>query len=172
DEVADTMSLRSFMDSCESFFAAAGGAGGLVDQPFQPRITDGIIRCYLVKNEVVGFARQYPNAPERRADAPGPRLVFGLPSPKPMFAPDEPALRTLRERVESEWVPGMQRLVDVDPSALPVLWDADFLAGLPTKSGEDSYVLCEINVSSVLPFPPDAPAAVARATAAAVRRTS
>jgi hypothetical protein len=63
----------------------------------------------------------------------------------------------------------MQEIVGLDAGALPVLWDADFLLGPATKSGEDTYVLCEINVSSVLPFPPHAPAAVARATRAALR---
>jgi hypothetical protein len=42
------------------------------------------------------------------------------------------------------------------------LWDADFLYGPRTASGDDTYVLCEINVSSVIPFPEQAPAAVAR----------
>ena len=37
--------------------------------------------------------------------------------------------------------------------SLPVLWDADFLYGPRTASGDDTYVLCEINVSSVIPFP-------------------
>jgi hypothetical protein len=33
------------------------------------------------------------------------------------------------------------------------LWDADFLYGPKTVAGADSYMLCEINVSSVSPFP-------------------
>jgi glutathione synthase/RimK-type ligase-like ATP-grasp enzyme len=167
DEVADDMPLQAFMDSYESIVAGADGSFRLIDQPFQPRITDGIIRCYLVKNEVVGFARQYPEARELAA-ASTPRLVFGLPSAKTMFAGDEPSLHTLRELVEFDWLPAMQAIVGLDAGALPVLWDADFLLGPATESGEDTYVLCEINVSSVLPFPPQAPGAVARATLAAL----
>jgi hypothetical protein len=34
--------------------------------------------------------------------------------------------------------------------------------GPKTAAGEDSYVLCEINVSSVIPFPPAAPEKIAR----------
>ena len=169
DEVADDVPLQVFMDSCESVFAGADGSCRLVDQPFQPRITEGIIRCYLVKDEVVGFARQYPDARAPAADASTRRLVFGLPSAKTMFAADEPSLHGLRQLVEYEWLPGMQEIVGLDAGTLPVLWDADFLLGPATKSGEDTYVLCEINVSSVLPFPPHAPAAVARATRAALR---
>jgi hypothetical protein len=53
---------------------------------------------------------------------------------------------------------------------LPVLWDADFLYGPKTAAGEDSYVLCEINVSSVAPFPESAVAPVAKAALAGVER--
>ena len=171
DEVAEDMPLQAFMDSYESIVAGADGSFRLIDQAFQPRITDGIIRCYLVKDEVVGFARQYPEAREPAAAASTPRLVFGLPSAKTMFAGDEPSLHTLRELVESDWLPAMQAMVGLEAGALPVLWDADFLLGPATKSGEDTYVLCEINVSSVLPFPPHAPGAVARATHAALSET-
>jgi hypothetical protein len=41
-------------------------------------------------------------------------------------------------------------------SDLPVLWDAVFLLGTKSAEGADNYVLCEINVSSVYPFPPSA----------------
>ena len=140
----------------------------MIDQPFQPRIAEGMIRCYVVKDEVVGFARQFPREPMPGVD-PSARRIFGLPAQKTMFAPDEPTLSTLRRRVESDWVPAMQKLVDVDTASLPALWDADFLLGPKTASGEDTYVLCEINVSSVLPFPPEAPAKLARATLAALR---
>jgi uncharacterized protein DUF6815 len=43
-----------------------------------------------------------------------------------------------------------------------MIWDADFLYGPRDASGRDSYVLCEINVSSVAPFPETAPAEIAR----------
>jgi hypothetical protein len=49
----------------------------------------------------------------------------------------------------------MQHTVGIDRPLLPLLWDADFLYG-PRTEGIDSYVLCEINVSSVSPFPAQA----------------
>ena len=88
-----------------------------------------------------------------------------------MYRPDEPTFRSLRAKVESEWVPAMQTLVEVDDASLPVLWDADFLYGPTKPSGDDTYVLCEINVSAVLPFPPEAPPKLARATLAALARS-
>jgi hypothetical protein len=44
-------------------------------------------------------------------------------------------------------------LFHLAPTQLPVLWDCDFLLGEKTAEGTDQYVLCEINVSSVSPFP-------------------
>jgi len=49
---------------------------------------------------------------------------------------------------------------------LPVIWDCDFMLGPRNAAGEDSYVLCEINVSSVSPFPDSALAPLAEATLA------
>ena len=64
--------------------------------------------------------------------------------------------------MESEWTPQMMQMLDIDAASLPIIWDADFLYGPRTASGEDTYVLCEINVSSVFPFPEQAPAEIAR----------
>ena len=71
------------------------------------------------------------------------------------------SLAALKVSLESEWVRRMQELVGV--SELPLLWDADFLYGPRDASGADSYVLCEINVSCVTPFPAEAPPAIANA---------
>jgi hypothetical protein len=70
-----------------------------------------------------------------------------------------------RAGMENEWVPAMTDLLDIDPTALPVIWDADFLYGPKATSGDETYVLCEINVSSVLPIPDGAPAKIARCVA-------
>ena len=175
DEQDEQLALGELMARCEKYFTYSGGSGRLVDQAFQPRINEGMIRCYLVKHEVVGFARQYPpgdasgagsSAP---AHTPRPENVFGLASDKTMYAADAPDFAGLRKSVESEWVPTMQTRVGVDAAALPVLWDADFLFGPKAASGDDTYVLCEINVSAVFPFPPDALPKLADATSAAVR---
>jgi hypothetical protein len=60
----------------------------------------------------------------------------------------------------------MQRLLDIETERLPMLWDCDFLLGPKRASGEDTYVLCEINVSSVAPFPESAPPYIAEAVLA------
>jgi hypothetical protein len=177
DETTEHLALAELMARCEEAFLADQGAGLLIDQAFCPRIDQGIIRCYLVKDRVVGFARQYPKglSPTERADTgPGSPVpvvdtIMGLPSPKTMFPRHERAFAGLRKKMEGEWVPAMQRLLGIETSALPALWDADFLYGPETPDGNDTYILCEINASSVIPFPPDAPAKLAQATLAAVR---
>lgn len=158
DDSVEHVALGAFMQRCATYFAAGGR---LIDQPFQPRIVDGMIRCYVVRDVVVGFARQYP--PELSAD--GAAIsgnAFGLDSAKTMHPSNEPMFQMLRHNLENEWLPGLQRLVGIETDALPVLWDADFLFGPRNAAGEDTYVLCEINASSVLPFPPDAPGELAR----------
>lgn len=135
----------------------------MIDQAYQPRLPEGMIRCYLVHNKVAGFGHQAinalypasPGAPPDAAPQPGPRLYH---------PPSMPGFQSLKRQLEQEWVPAMQRLLDIDTYKLPVLWDCDFLLGPRTESGEDTYVLCEINVSSVSPFPDSAVALVAQAT--------
>ena len=127
-----------------------------------------MIRCYLVHNKVGGFGFQAinalcpapPGAPPDAAPQPSSRLYH-----PPSMAEFQP----LKRLVEQEWVPAMQRLLDIDTDELPVLWDCEFLLGPKHDSGEDTYVLCEINISSVSPFPDSAVSLLARATLARVQ---
>ena len=158
DEVVEELPLGALLTRLDGCFAVDDGAGRLIDQPFATRIVDGMIRCYLVGTEVVGFSRQYPAevSAELPSAAGHARRVFGLPSAKTMYGPDEPSLRRLREQLERDWVPAMQHLLGVEPNALPALWDADFLLGPLDADGQDTYILGEINASSVSPFPAEA----------------
>ena len=70
--------------------------------------------------------------------------------------------------METEWVPQMIDILGFGPAALPIIWDADFLYGPRDAAGADSYVLCEINVSSCFAIPDEAPAAIAKLTLAPV----
>ena len=156
--VHEDMTLRDFMARCEPYLAAGGC---IVDQPFQPRLPDGMIRCYIGAERVVGFGHQLikalipppPEGPDSPAAQPGPRI---------MHRADAPAFRNLRAKMEDAWTPQMMETLGIDARSLPIIWDADFLYGPRTESGEDSYVLCEINVSSCFAIPDQAPAAIAR----------
>jgi hypothetical protein len=171
DRSSTTMPLARLMDTCASAFEAWNGSGGLVDQEFIGGVTSGIIRCYLVGGQVVGFARQYPDGvvpegPLQVAPGTGPSAqeVMGLPSPKTMYAPTEPAFTALRQRLETRWVPETISKVGLALGDLPALWDIDLLIADAFETdgvGEPRFVLCEINASSVIPFPPEAPRQVA-----------
>jgi hypothetical protein len=153
DAATEDLPLDIFMDRCAEYFS---GAGCLVDQVFMPRLAEGMIRAYLVRDQVVGFARQKPRTPSPDDDVPPPDKVLGLPSAKTMYGPATPEFASLKSDLEQEWVPALRALVDLDEDAIPMLWDADFLYGPNTGDNADSYVLCEINVSSVSPFPAEA----------------
>ena len=157
DTTVEEIPLDDLLARCVAAFA---DGGCIIDQAFQPRVTEGMIRCYLVGDRVVGFARQ---SAETLLTEPGAaERIMGLPSPKTMFPADAPDFAMLRSQVEHDWVPAMCALIGLAAEELPVLWDADFLLG-PASSAEDSYMLCEINCSCVTPFPPEAPAAIATA---------
>jgi hypothetical protein len=165
--VPEEMPLAEFMTRCGAYF---GSDGCIVDQPFQPRLPDGMIRCYMGTDKVVGFGHQYikalipppPEGPDSPAAQPGPRIMHGA---------DAAPFQALRAKMEAEWTPQMMAVLGIDAASLPIIWDADFLYGPPTASGEDTYVLCEINVSSVFAIPDQAPAAIARLAVSRLRNT-
>ena len=153
DGAPERLRMSELLTRCEPYF---GGGGLMVEQPFLERISEGMIRVYLTHDKVVGFARQYPKG-LRPAGA-------GDPPPGKLFdVPTEPAHSNLRTLMESKWVPELQQIVGVETSSLPVIWDADFLYGQKTGSGDDSYLLCEINASSTFAFPEFAMTTVAGA---------
>jgi hypothetical protein len=156
--VPEELSLGDFMTRCEPYF---GWGGCIIDQPFQPRLPEGMIRCYMGVDKVVGFGHQLikalipppPEGPDSPAAQPGPRIMRG---------PDAEPFKVLRAKMEDEWVPRMVEVLGIDRAQLPIIWDADFLYGPRSASAEDTYVLCEINVSSCFAIPDEAPAAIAR----------
>jgi hypothetical protein len=160
DHVEASVPLGDFIERCRRRFEASGQ---LIDQAFQARVGDGMVRCYLSHNQVVGFSEQRPRSRDLGDDPDA--ATFGMASHKVMHDETAPAFQGLRRSMETDWVPGLQRILDVATSDLPALWDADFLYGPKTPAGEDSFVLCEINASAVAPFPETAAPAVARASA-------
>jgi hypothetical protein len=159
DKSTELLSLAAFISRCDRYFV---GHGALVDQPFIAGVIDGMIRAYLVEGVVVGYARQQPE-PSVRTAADATDRILGMPSAKTMSGPDDPMFSTLRRQLETEWIPALCETLGLNMSQLPLLWDADFLTGPRSDTDQPSYLLCEINVSSVLPFPPDAPVALASA---------
>ena len=161
-----TMSLAAFIAQCEPYFAPGDA---MIDQIYQRRLRDGMVRCYLVRDRVAGFGEQLvnalypagPGAPVDSAPQPGPRLYY---------PPTRADFQRLKDRLEREWLDQLCSIVGVAKAQLPILWDADFLYGEKDADGEDAYILCEINVSSVYPFPDDALAPLAAETLAQIER--
>jgi len=162
--VEETISLDEFVSRCRLYFAAASG---MIDQPYQARLREGMVRCYVVGDRVAGFGEQLVNAlyPAPAGASPADALQ---PGPRLYFPPTRPDFQRLKEKLEREWIPELCRTVALDGSCLPVLWDADFMYGAKDAEGADSYVLCEINVSSVYPFPPSALEPLVAATMARI----
>ena len=148
----ELLPLAAFVGRCRDYFTAGGG---MIDQAYQARLSEGMVRCYLVRDRVAGFGEQLVNmlhpAPKGANSAEAP-----LPGPRCYFPPTRPDFQRLKELLENSWIDELCRIVGLETSQLPVLWDADFLYGPKDASGADTYVLCEINVSSVYPFPPTA----------------
>ncbi|MGY2811143.1 Cj0069 family protein [Bradyrhizobium sp. USDA 4506] len=154
----EEMPLEDFMGRCAPYF---GWGGCIIDQAFQPRLPEGMIRCYVSGAKVAGFGHQLikalipppPQGPDSPEAQPGPRIMHG---------PDAPQFQALRRLMEDEWIPQMMAALTIDETSLPVIWDADFLYGPRDADGADTYVLCEINASSCFAIPAEAPAAIAR----------
>jgi hypothetical protein len=150
--VEQHMPMVDFLSLCKPYFAHSGA---MIDQAFQPRLHEGMIRCYVVGSQVAGFGEQLINAlypaPAGQADSVAPQ-----PGPRMYFAPDRADFQDLKRKLEQEWIPQMCEALLLKRDELPVLWDADFLLGEKSSDGKDTHVLCEINASSVYPFPPSA----------------
>jgi hypothetical protein len=164
DSPSEVLSFGAFLGRCQRYFS---WSGAMVDQPYQERLGEGMIRCYLVHDEVVGFCHQWPKG---LLDPVEGEELAPAPPPSVMEAPDAAAFQALRANVE-HWVPQMTRVLGLDARSLPVIWDADFLYGPKTSAGEDTYVLSEINVSAVWPYPPQATTKLVEAATARVLET-
>ena len=156
---SEVMPADAFFEVCAPYFA---DGGLMVEQPFQPRLAEGMIRVYLSHDTVVGFAHQYPRG------LLDPEIAASLPREKRFDPPSIDRLASLRERMETVWIGELQRITGVATAELPVIWDADFLYGPKDGAGRDTYVLCEINASSTFAFPEFAMSTVAEAALARI----
>jgi len=159
---SEELTMEEFIARCGQYFT---GSGFMVDQPFQSQLERGMVRCYLSNNRVVGFGYQAVNLllppPSGSSEPP-------LPTPRVYYGHSEPMFQELKAKMENEWVVEMQRIIDVPDESLPAIWDADFLYGPKDSSGKETFLLGEINVSSVYPFPVEGTLPLAREAVARV----
>jgi hypothetical protein len=157
--VLETMTLDEALGRLDVYF---DNGGCLIDQPYLD-LSRGMVRAYLVQDRVAGFGQQYVTALARLPDG---VTETPLPPPRLYYGADQPEFQSLRARLDGGWVAELQGILGLDAASLPMLWDADFIAG---PDGE--YTLCEINVSSVYPFPDEALEPLAEAVRKALERT-
>jgi hypothetical protein len=167
----ERISLAGFLDRWAPFL---NDGGVLIDQAYQPPSSEGMVRCYVCGHRVVGFghnlitALMTPTSVETASSS-------LQPMERVMFGPEVTRFAALRKAMEDRWIPEMQGLLSIADHDLPLLWDADFLFRARKGPNDSPYVLCEINASSVAPFPPSAvqpvaAAAVGRALAGRLRK--
>ncbi|MBE7942347.1 MULTISPECIES: Cj0069 family protein [Ramlibacter] len=147
----ETLTWPELAERMSPYFEAVNG-GHMIDQEWQPRLVEGMVRAYLVEDRVAGFGVQsvnalFPAEPGGAPPAPGPRLYH---------AADLPQFQELKRLLEDRWVELLRQRVRLSRGRLPLLWDCDFMRGQRSSAGPERFVLCEINVSSVSPFPPSA----------------
>ena len=78
--------LADFMRGRKAYFTTSGC---IVDQPFQPRLPDGMIRCYIGVDQAIGFGHQFikaripppPDGPDSEAAQPGLRVMHSVAAP-------------------------------------------------------------------------------------------
>jgi hypothetical protein len=133
--------LDNFFTTFEPYFRTNDM---LVDQQWNQSIVNGMVRCYLTGAKVSGFGYQEINAlyPNKS------------PSQRYYFSEDCGLFGDLKSIMENKWVPELQQITGIKNERLPVIWDADFfINSINTKDTSTKYSLCEINTSSVSPFP-------------------
>jgi hypothetical protein len=158
-DASEELTLDEFLDRCVEYFQD----GGVVDQPFQERLTEGVVRCYMAGDRCAGFGHQKVKA---LVDAPTARAEVG----RRLYTSNaDPRFQRLRRLMEGEWTGQLISLLNIPQRDLPMIWDADFMLGPRGADGNDTYVLGEINASSVFPIPDEAPAEIARRVADRLR---
>lgn len=137
DNHVEYKTLGEFIDFCIQYLEGKNGL--LLDMPFLPRIKEGEIRVLMLRDEPVNVVHKKPADDD---DAFSATLFSGA-----KYRYDKP----------EEW----QELIDVMKDSLkklqddlggydlPLIWTADFILDTDTDTGEDKYVLGEINASCV-----------------------
>ncbi|PWT95682.1 MAG: hypothetical protein C5B52_17350 [Bacteroidetes bacterium] len=139
----------------EEFRVYFNDGGSLIQQEWNNNYKNGMVRCYLSGNKVAGFGYQEINALYEASSDNG--TIHLPPSTRYYFTEDCGLFQDLKMQMENVWIPQLQGSQCVNDEMLPVIWDADFfINNFNSPSAKEKYSLCEINVSSVSPFPPSA----------------
>ena len=129
--------LGDFIDFCIQYLD--GPSGMLLDMPFLERIKEGEIRVFMLRGKAVNVVHKKP---AEGADSFSATLFSGA-----KYRDDPPSKwPDLVSLVEGSIPLIRERLGNYD---IPLIWTADFILDTDPKTGEDKYVLGEINASCV-----------------------
>ncbi|MDH3975040.1 MAG: Cj0069 family protein [Deltaproteobacteria bacterium] len=137
DNHVEKMPLGEFIDFCVQYLD--GKNGMLLDMPFLERITEGEIRLFMLRNKVVNIVHKKP---AETPDAFSATLFSGA-----KYTYESPEKWPELVKLMEGNIPMLrERLGDFD---VPLIWTADFILDTCKKSGDDKYILGEINSSCV-----------------------
>lgn len=137
DNHTEEKTLQEFLEYCIKYLE--GENGMLLDMPFLERIKEGEIRVLMLRDNVVNIVHKKPAETKDAFSATlfsGAKYRYDKPEQWPDLVKSiKGSLRTIQ-----------QRLGNYD---LPLIWTADFILDTDKKTGEDKYILGEINASCV-----------------------
>lgn len=136
DNHVEYHTLADFMTFCEQYIRGANGM--LVDMPFLPRIKEGEIRLFMLRDKPVNVVHKKPAEDE---DAFSATLFSGA-----KYRYDSPEQwSTLVDNFLTQLPEVTELLGGYD---LPLIWTADFILDTD-ENGVDTYILGEMNCSCV-----------------------
>ena len=136
DNHVEYHTLANFMTFCEQYIVGANGM--LVDMPFLPRIKEGEIRLFMLRDKPVYVVHKKP---AEDADAFSATLFSGA-----KYRYDLPEQwSTLVDNFLAQLPEVTELLGGYD---LPLIWTADFILDT-NENGVDTYILGEMNCSCV-----------------------
>jgi len=122
-------------------------------------LSEGMIRCYMCADKVIGFGHKLITALTRRAGRSG--LAAAQPGQRIMNPVSRPAFQAAANK-EIGWIQRCWRCGNRLARSLPIICDAGLLYGPTRPSGETPMCFAEINVRLR--------ASVSRASAAEIAR--
>jgi len=149
---------NEFNDEFKKYFE---NGGLLINQQWADSIVNGMVRAYITGTKVSGFGYQEtvalcpaPNEPDSKVRPTSKRFYF---------SEDCGLFQDLRKIMDEKWIPQLQEIHSISDEEMPLLWDIDlFINNANTVKTEEKYIICEINVSCVSPFPPSCSDYIAR----------
>ena len=133
---------EEFYNEFQKYF---NNGGMLINQQWIDSISNGMVRAYITGSKISGFGYQETVALD----------PYYSTSKRFYFSEHCGLFQDLRNVLESKWIPELKEIHSISDDKMSLLWDIDFfIDDANTKNPEEKYILCEINVSSVSPFPP------------------